>query len=39
MGYSCLMTPRFKRIMEAAAWFVAGFLAHMLLLYFHHHPG
>ena len=33
------MTPRFKRILEAAAWFVVGFVAHMLLLHFHHHPG
>jgi hypothetical protein len=33
------MTPRFKRILEAAAWFVVGFVTHMLLIYFHHHPG
>jgi hypothetical protein len=33
------MTPQFRRIMEAAFWFVVGFVAHMLLLHFHHHPG
>ncbi len=38
-AYSFLMTPRFKRIVEAAAWFVAGFVVHMLLLHFHRHPG
>jgi len=38
-AYSFQMTPRFKRIVEAAAWFVAGFVVHMLLLHFHHHPG
>jgi hypothetical protein len=32
------MTPRFKRILEAAFWFVAGFVVHGVLLYFHHHP-
>lgn len=37
--YSLLMTPRFKRILEAAAWFVLGFVTHMLMLYFHHHSG
>ncbi|MGC2729156.1 MAG: hypothetical protein WA254_08150 [Candidatus Sulfotelmatobacter sp.] len=39
MRYSLLMTPRFKRIVEAAGWFVVGFVTHMLLLHFHHHPG
>jgi hypothetical protein len=33
------MTPQFKRILEAAIWFVAGFVTHMLLLHFHRHPG
>jgi hypothetical protein len=33
------MTPRFKRIVEAALWFTAGFIAHAVILYFHHHPG
>lgn len=37
--YSLVMTPRFKRILEAATWFVVGFVAHVLLLHFHHHPG
>ncbi len=32
------MTSGFKRFLEAAAWFVLGFLAHMLLLHYHHHP-
>jgi hypothetical protein len=34
------MTPKFKRILEAAVWFVVGFITHMLLLlHFHNHPG
>jgi len=32
------MTPRFKRILEAGFWFVAGFVFHGVLLYLHHHP-
>jgi hypothetical protein len=39
MRYSLLMTPKFKRILEAAVWFVVGFITHMLLLHFHNHPG
>jgi hypothetical protein len=30
------MTPRFKRILEAAVWFVAGFVTHLLMRYYHH---
>jgi hypothetical protein len=30
------MTPRFRRILEAAFWFVLGFVVHGVLLYFHH---
>jgi len=30
------MTPRFKRILEAAVWFVAGFVTHLLLHHYHH---
>jgi hypothetical protein len=30
------MTPRFKRILEAAAWFLAGFVTHLLMHHFHH---
>jgi hypothetical protein len=33
-----IMTPKFKRILEAGFWFLIGFLAHWLLLYLHHHP-
>jgi len=36
VAYSFLMTPRFMRIVEAAAWFVAGFEAHLLLHHYHH---
>jgi hypothetical protein len=32
------MTPRFKRILEAGFWFAVGFIAHGLLIHFHHHP-
>ena len=32
------MTPRFKRIVEAGLWFAAGFITHVILIYFHHHP-
>lgn len=31
------MTPRFKRVLEAAFWFVVGFAVHGVLIYFHHH--
>jgi hypothetical protein len=37
-AYSFGMTERFKRVLEAAFWFVVGFVTHMLLLHFHHHP-
>jgi hypothetical protein len=37
-AYSFGMTERFKRVLEAAFWFVVGFVAHMLLVHFHHHP-
>jgi hypothetical protein len=30
------MTARFKRILEAAAWFVIGFITHLLLHHYHH---
>jgi hypothetical protein len=33
------MTPQFKRVLEAAVWFVVGFVTHMLLIHFHNHPG
>jgi len=32
------MTPRFRRILEAAFWFVVGFVVHGVLIHFHHHP-
>jgi hypothetical protein len=32
-----LMTQGFRRVIEAGAWFILGFLSHMLL-YYHHHP-
>jgi hypothetical protein len=32
------MTPKFKRILEAAFWFVVGFVTH-LLMHHYHHPG
>jgi len=35
-AYPGLMTPRFKRILEAAVWFVAGFVTHLLMRYYHH---
>jgi hypothetical protein len=37
-AYSLLMTPRFKRILEAAFWFVLGFLTHLLLHHYHSVP-
>jgi hypothetical protein len=37
-AYSFRMTERFKRVLEAAFWFVIGFVAHTLLIHFHHHP-
>jgi D-alanyl-lipoteichoic acid acyltransferase DltB (MBOAT superfamily) len=36
--YASFMSPGFKRIAEAAVWFVLGFLTHMLLLHYHNHP-
>jgi hypothetical protein len=32
------MTPRFKRILEAGLWFAAGFITHVIMIYFHNHP-
>jgi hypothetical protein len=37
-AYPFRMTPKFKRILEAAFWFVVGFVTHLLLYYYHHHP-
>jgi hypothetical protein len=31
------MTPRWKRVLEAALWFAVGFIVHGVLIYFHHH--
>ena len=38
LAYSLSMTPGFKRILEAAFWFVLGFLTHLLLHHYHNLP-
>ncbi len=32
------MTPRSKQAVQAAFWFVAGFVFHGVLIFLHHHP-
>lgn len=32
------MTPQFRRLVEAGLWFAAGFITHVVLIYFHRHP-
>jgi hypothetical protein len=36
--YALQMTREFWRVLEAVGWFVLGFVTHMLLLHYHHHP-
>ena len=36
--YLPMLTPGFRRVLEAGLWFVVGFIAHWALVYFHHHP-
>ena len=36
--YLPMLTPGFRRTLEAGFWFVVGFVAHWILVHFHNHP-
>jgi hypothetical protein len=33
-----MLTPGFRRTLEAGLWFVVGFIVHWALVHFHNHP-
>jgi hypothetical protein len=33
-----MLTPGFRRMLEAGLWFVVGFIVHWALVHFHNHP-